>query len=306
MSVNIRIATMTLLVFVEDPQLVPWVRERAKRLARRHASRVLLLNAGVAENPLQQTDDAEWIEVGVQGTSAEKIHALASHLLPPGMPCVLLWVAPQTASDERFVRLAPEMRSILLDSSRARDDDAALHDLVAFSNEHRSVESIHDLAYLRLAPWQELVADFFDERAFVEDLFDLRRVTIASGSDAEGYYLLGWLASRLSWTPNGGRSFRQKGGARGITYSILREGEPRRVKRITLESGGTRFQAQLCDAAAVSLEVSGTKERPARVAPLHDVDVASLLERAILHEQCDPVFRESLDVAGHLLAADGG
>ncbi len=306
MSVNVRIATMTLLVFVEDPQLVPWVRERAQRLARRHASRVLLLNAGLAESRSQQTDDAEWTEVGVRGTSAENIHALTSRLLPPGVPCILLWVAPRTASDERFVRLAPEMRTILLDSSRARDDDGALRDLVAFCGENGDVESIHDLAYLRLAPWQELVADFFDERAFVEDLFDLRRVTIASGSDAEGCYLLGWLASRLSWTPDGDRSFRQKRGARRITYAILREGQPRRVKRITLESGATRFQAQLCATDAVSLEVSGTKERPARVAPLHDVDVASLLERAILREQRDPVFRESLDLAGHLLAADGG
>ncbi|HUY41060.1 MAG TPA: OpcA/G6PD domain-containing protein [Candidatus Dormibacteraeota bacterium] len=306
MSVNARIATMTLLVFVEDPQLVPWVRERAQRLARRHASRVVLLNAGLAQSHPQQTDGAEWTEVGVQGASAENIHVLASRLLPPAVPRILLWAAPQTASDERFVRLAPEMRTTLLDSSRARDDDAALRDLVAFCGENCGAESIHDLAYLRLAPWQEVVADFFDERAFVEDLFDLRRVTIASGSDAEGYYLLGWLASRLSWTPDGNRTFRQKRRARGIAYAIVREGQPRRVKRITLESGTTRFQAQLCDTDAVSLEVSGTKQRPPRVAPLHGVDVASLIERAILHEQRDPVFRESLDVAGHLLAADGG
>ena len=302
MSVNVRICTMALLVFVDDDRLADWARERARKLAERHSSCVVVLNGAIAEKPEERSDD--WIELGVQGSSPERLQSIAASLLPAGVPPILLWVAPQTAGDARFVALAPEMRTILLDSSRARDDDGALRDLVAFHEKYPENAAIHDLAYLRLAPWQEVVADFFDERAFVEDLFDLNKVTIACGSDAEGYYLLGWLASRLSWEPTGDKTFRPRRGARTIAYEIVREGTARRVLRITLESRATHFQAELCngDSTAVTLEVTGAKKRPARVAPLHDVDVASLLERAILHDQADTVFRESLAVAGQLLS----
>jgi len=287
-SANAHIATMSLVVFVDDERLIVWARERARLLAERHASHVLVLDASSPDVP----------------SKPRELEAAIAAQLPSGVPRTLLWVAPKTASDERFVLLAPQMRTILLDSSRARDDDAALRDLVAFRAKTPQNTSIRDLAYLRLAPWQELVADFFDERAFVEDLFDLQRITITSGSDAEGYYLLGWLASRLAWEPERSRTFRPRKSAREIKYEIERDGQARRVKRILLESHATRFVAELCekDTGAVSLEVSGAKERPARVAPLHDVDITSLLERAMLSEQPDPVFLESLEVAGRLLS----
>ncbi len=303
MSVNVRVATMTLLVFVEDASLIDWARERARLLAQRHASYAFLLNATSATDAPAQASDGEWVELGVRGSTPEHLRSLVTPLLEPGMPHVLLWIAPQTASDARFGALAPEMRTILLDSSRVRDDASSLRDLAAFHKTQPKNGAINDLAYLRLAPWQEVVADFFDERDFIEDLFDLRSVTVAGGSDAEAYYLLGWLASRLEWECAGERSFVHRRSGRAIAYAIEREGQPRRVKRVVLESHSTRFSAELCngDSSAVSLRVTGAKQRPSRVAPLHDVDTASLLERAILREQADPVFCDALDVAGCLL-----
>jgi glucose-6-phosphate dehydrogenase assembly protein OpcA len=302
-SLNAHVATINLLVFVDDETLSVWARERAHMLAARHSSCVLVLNAGTADAP-PESEDADWTELAVRDRSPDDLEALVSARLPAAVPCVLLWVAPKTASDDRFSALAREARAILLDSSRARDDDTALRDLVALAEKVPHARAFHDLAYLRLAPWQEVIADFFDERAFVDDLFNLQHVTIASGSDAEGYYLIGWLASRLGWEPLGDRRFRPRNGAKEITYDIVREGQARRVKCVTLESHATRFSAKLCnaDTGAVSLEVSGVKKRPLRVEPLHDVDIGSLLERAMLHEQPDPVFFESLAVAGRLLS----
>lgn len=305
MSVNVRVATMSLLVFVEDAALYDWAKERAQVFAARHTACVLVLNAAAAQND-EDHGEGDWREVGVQGAAPERLQRLAATHLPPGVPRTLLWVAPHTASDERFTALAPATRTVLLDSSRSRDDASALRDLAAFiAAKPELAATLHDLAYLRLAPWQELVADFFDGQAFVEDLFDLQRVTVASGSESEGYYLLGWLASRLGWKPGGTCRFLPRSGAREIAYEIVREGRARRVQRIALESNATRFVAELCsnDSTAVSLEVSGAKQRPARVEPLHDVDIASLFERAILHEQPDAVFFDSLAVAGELLGS---
>jgi glucose-6-phosphate dehydrogenase assembly protein OpcA len=299
-----RIATMALLVFAEDEPLAQWARERAHIFAERHASRVIVLNAASAENP-PAADIEEWVEIGVHDSPPGRVHALAAAMLPAGVPRVLLWVAPRTGSDDRFAMLATEVRTILLDSSRARDDAAALADLVSYLSQDPHVPGIHDLAYLRLAPWQEIVADFFDEKSFIDDLFELQQVTVTTGSEAEAYYLLGWLASRLEWEPGKAGRFRHARNGHEIRYTIEREGKARRVRCITLESRSTRFRACLCDpdAGAVSLEVSGKKERPKRVAPLHDVDIASLIERAILHEHPDPVFHDSLEVAGKLLSA---
>jgi glucose-6-phosphate dehydrogenase assembly protein OpcA len=301
-SADAHVATMSLLVFVDDASLSEWAIERARVFAGRHASCVLVLDGG---SDRELSGDVHWHEIGVRAGTPEALQSLAAAHLPAGVPRTLLWVAAQTASDPRFVALASEMRTILLDSSRVRDDAHALADLAVFLRSAPDrARAVHDLAYLRLAPWQELVADFFDGQVFVEDLFDLRRVTVASGSDAEGYYLLGWLASRLSWTLDAAGRFRPRGGAREIAYDLVREGRARRVRRIALESNATRFVAELCDndEQAVSLEVSGAKQRPTRVEPLHDVDIASLFERAMLQEQPDPVFTESLAVAAALVA----
>lgn len=302
MNTEVHAATVALVVFVENDSLAPWARDRAQMLAERHTSRVLVLNAGMTEH--ETTHDAsDWIELGVRGCAPERIGSLAESLLPGGLPRVLLWVASQTQSDDRFLSLAPQMAAVVTDSSRTKDDESALLDLAAYAAKHSGACKIHDLAYLRLAPWQEVVADFFDDRAFIEDLFELRRVTVASGSDAEGYYLLGWLASRLEWEPAGRCRFRhaQRDSVRTIDYGIVREGQARRVRRVTLESQGTQFQAELCESGkAVTLEVSGRKERASRVAPLHDVDIPSLLERAILQQENDRVFCDALEFAGRL------
>lgn len=300
---GLNVATMGLLVFVEDKPLTQWAREHVQSIAHRYAGRVIVFNAGETANSAQSEDESDWMELGVRGCSADRVYNLAADLMPTGIPRVLLWVAPKTQSDERFRLLAPEMFSILLDSSRIGEGSDSLHDLVSYAGEHANAKRIHDFAYLRLAPWQEIIADFFDEPTFVDDLFALHRVTVASGSDAESYYLLGWLASRLAWEAIAPGKFRHRRGGQTIEYAVEREGSARRVRRVTLESKDTRFEAGLCekDSGAVWLEVSGKKQRPDRVAPLHDIDIASLIERAILHEQSDPVFFDSLAMAGKLL-----
>jgi len=58
---------------------------------------------------------------------------------------------------------------------------------------------LRDLAWMRLRPWQDMIANFFDDPALLGELFSIRRLHIASGSDSEAFYLAGWLASRLDW-----------------------------------------------------------------------------------------------------------
>jgi hypothetical protein len=68
---------------------------------------------------------------------------------------------------------------------------------------------------------------------------------------------------------------------------------------VVLGSEDATFTASIHpdDQAAISLEVTGSTACPSRFAPLHTVDLASLVERAILNRTLDPVFADSLAMA---------
>jgi glucose-6-phosphate dehydrogenase assembly protein OpcA len=60
-----------------------------------------------------------------------------------------------------------------------------------------------DLAWLRSAPWRERVAATFDPPRWRSSLREITAVTVRHHPDSavSGTLLLGWLASRLAWTP---------------------------------------------------------------------------------------------------------
>jgi glucose-6-phosphate dehydrogenase assembly protein OpcA len=132
-------------------------------------------------------------------------------------------------------------------------------------------------------------------------LAEVRRVEIACGSDPEGFYLLGWLASRLRWRPESGGSLIDEAGNR-IEFAISREGEPRRIQRIALTSKRATFVAEVDPrGATISLRVSGHGE-DSRYRAVNNPGIAALVERAILAGHNDRVFQEALAAAGEILA----
>lgn len=67
---------------------------------------------------------------------------------------------------------------------------------------------VHDLAWARLTPWRELLAEQFDALDAAASLSTLEQVTIENeGSSAEpspsAFLFAGWLSARLGWTPEG-------------------------------------------------------------------------------------------------------
>jgi hypothetical protein len=84
---------------------------------------------------------------------------------------------------------------------------------------------------------------------------------------------------------------------------MVHEGPPRRLSRVELKSATTTFTAEVHpdDDGVVCLSVSGAKSRDRGCAPLHTLDIASLVERAILTNGRDDVFIEALTMAKHIL-----
>lgn len=305
---SMKAATMTLVIFLENSAIAPWVTQRTHAIADKHPSRVLMFD-GTKNEGDQHAEPSmvrgEWVDVGVKGSSAEELAGALSLLALPEAPIVLAWIATEIEHDQRFVALATIADTVVVSTSVLQTDASALRDLIAFVQHHPEIV-VQDVAYLRLASWQELIAEFFDEPEFLDELARLCEVHVIGGSDAEMYYLLGWLASRLGWTPCAPDQFCNAGGDI-IRFTLQREGTARRLSSVVLKSKDVSFAASVVDndPDAVCLQVSGAKERDVRCTPLHTVDIASLIERAILTNAQDEIFMQSLAMAKLVLERKG-
>ncbi len=297
-------ATMTLAVFFETPAIASWVVQRTRAIAEKHPSRVLMFDGTKSEGDQHAEPSmtrGEWVDVGVKGSSAAQLASALSLLALAEAPIVLAWVGMEIEHDERFVALANVANTVVVSTSVIDPDTTALRDLVAFVERHPAI-LVQDVAYLRLTAWQELIAEFFDEPEFLVELAQLCEVRITGGSDPEMYYLLGWLASRLEWTPCAPDEMCNALGET-VRFCVQREGTARRLSSVVLTSKDVTFTASVTetDPEAVCLQVAGAKERAVRCAPLHTLDIASLIERAILTNAQDEIFLESLAMAKLIL-----
>ncbi|MDP9017271.1 MAG: glucose-6-phosphate dehydrogenase assembly protein OpcA [Candidatus Eremiobacteraeota bacterium] len=302
--------TMNLIVYVDRESLQGRASERAKALSEKYPARVMILHrdeervkihTSVRKIGESQTVNAEMIELGVAHMSPQAICSAINTLRVADIPNVLWWTSDTVANELLFDDMIVMMDTIIVDSSGIDGEEFAIRELAEFFAGNRNV-LLRDLAYMRLAPWQDMVAQFFDDAAFVADVHRIERVEITAGSDAEGYYLISWLASRLHWKPCGRFALCDADG-RKIEVVMKRNGELRRVLRIALSTQESVFCAELTDSPdTVCMSVSGAKSSPQRCSPLQHIDNMSLLEKAFLIPAHDEVFESSLRVLHDLLA----
>ena len=194
---DMNVATMTLVMLFEDEAIGELARERIRALSAKHPSRVIVLDA-CRDESLHRVAAGDWIELGVKTSGPEMLHAAVSALRLPDAPIVLLWIASGIGGDARFATLSELAQTVVYNSSLLDTGHGALCELVDYVEAHPALP-LADIAYLRLAPWQESVAIFFDGKD-LKELFELKSVEITCGSEPEAFYLLGWLASRLAVT----------------------------------------------------------------------------------------------------------
>jgi hypothetical protein len=124
-------------------------------------------------------------------------------LLVPEIPTTLLWLGRVHAGDPVFQSIAGEANRILVDTAHT-----PLSSLVHLAHWTRQVPTrpkLADLAWTRLAPWQELCARFFDEPRLRDLSGAITKVSLQQASEkganlgSQGLLLLAWLATRLGW-----------------------------------------------------------------------------------------------------------
>lgn len=306
-----RVAAMNFVVFVDDPQHRSWVLERAAIVAGKHPSRLIVLDSTAAIRGVDVATTAreigestvvdERVDIGVSELDHAAIISLTQELSVPEIATVLWWSGAKLLASRTFAGLASAATTILVDSSGKARDAETIRELVRFHAASPSVV-LHDLAFMRLAPWQDMIAQFFDDPALRDDIFSITGLEIESGSDAEAFYLAGWLGSRLSWTANGRDAFCDRRG-RIVTFAKIAKGDKRRVSSVVLHAPGSTYRAVLSDddSGVVCLTVEGSKAKNVGCVPLQNIENTTLIERAILENAREPIFETSLETVGELL-----
>ena len=304
--------TMNLVVWIDSETKHDWVVERATRVSEKHPSRTIILDAtpgrtGASVRPNAATGDESSaqnsrVEIGVADLTPSAACDLATSLLAPDVPTVLWWSADSLNEDTAFRCFFDNADSAVVDSSLGVRDASTLDELSAFYATRRRV-ALRDLAWMRLHPWQDIIAQFFDDPRLREELFSIQTLTIVSGSDAEALYLSGWLASRLGWNAIGHDAFSDRNGQR-IEFVHQRAGQPRRVHSVALSTATSTYQGTVDanDPTVVRVWVEGENARAERIFPLQAVDNASLIEQAALEGGgTDEIFETALRMVGTLI-----
>ncbi len=305
-------ATMNFIVFVDDAAHRPWVLERAQVIVEKHPARLIVFDSTgattgvdistivrqVGESPVV----SERADIGVGSLDNRTIGNIAQELAVPDIPTILWWSGARLLKSRTFAWLTQLASTVVVDSSGKARDEETIRELGAFSSRFPAV-TLHDLAFMRLAPWRDIIAQFFDDPSLRQDLFSIERVTIASGSEAEALYLAGWLGSRLSWTPVGRDRLLDRRGS-SVHLVLKEEGEQRRVGSVTLEAGGSHYRAALSpdDTNVVRLCVEGARRKDDWYVPLSNIENTTLIERAFLTASSDDIFETSLETVRALLA----
>lgn len=305
--------TMNFVVYIDDRSLHDRALERAEHFAQKYPARVVILDATRAKSAdvassarhvgEGATVNAERVELGIAGLSPQEVSSSINSLRVGDIPDVLWWTSRSLAKHALFEEMLPLMDVLIVDSSGLDLAETAICELTAFAQRGHPI-LLRDLAYMRLSPWQDMVAQFFDDPNFASELARIERIEVSSGSAAETCYLVGWLASRLQWTPCSRFELCDSAG-RHIRLLEERRGQMRRVLRVALSTHEQTFAAELTDSPdTVCLTVTGTKTAAKRCTPLHHIDNMSLLEKAFLFRSRDEVFEASLRVLCDLFKFD--
>jgi len=192
---------------------------------------------------------SERITLTARGDVCARVASCVAALCATDVPTTLVWLGRVHAGDPAFEPLARDAARIVLDARRG--SIASLAGVVYWARARAEGDrpGIADLAWTRLAPWQELCARMFDEPALRGLSQRVTRVTLRQAGTpgaplgSAGVLLLGWLATRLGWKAGSLagklRLTRGDGDVRVVLRAERRDGEaPGSLLGVTVEAEG--------------------------------------------------------------------
>ena len=154
---------------------------------------------------------SERVRLIARGGVCARAASAVDSLREPEMPTALVWLGPVHADDPIFVGLAEGAQRIVLDTERT--SLSSLVTLARWAEKETDPPKVADLAWTRLAVWQEMCARFFDVPGLTGHAAAVAKLTLTQASTKgariapPAALLLAWIATRLGWraTRVGGR-----------------------------------------------------------------------------------------------------
>ena len=144
---------------------------------------------------------SERVTLRASGEACARVGSAVEALVVPELPTTRVWLGRVHENDSVFREVATDAQRVIVDT-----EYTSLASLLTLSRwaKHQHT-AVADLAWTRIAVWQEMCARFFDDpamRPFALQVDALRLVQMSNPGErlgSEGSLLLGWLATRLGW-----------------------------------------------------------------------------------------------------------
>ena len=349
-----RASVLNLIVTVSDDAAADRIVRTLLDLGVRHPSRAIVLvpQHGSDSQPLDARisthchetagDDGdrmcyEEVILTVRGEAADHLSGIVAPLLIHDLPTHVWWPGDPPFNDPVFDQLVEMGDRVLFDTSDFVDLLGGLRRLGSL----RHASGVGDLAWERLAWWQELTAQFFDAPRFRRYLPNLSRLLVSyavplrdagvlpgdpndsapgvTSPMAQALLYAGWIATRLGWRryrtvqplQDGGFRLTLEGRHEMIELAIrpeptgsVRAGELMSVRLRSLgETGAAEFIIDRTgDVAVVATNADGMTALLRRVA-METPREAELLSAQLTDDVVNPVYENALRAAAIILAS---
>jgi hypothetical protein len=340
-GVLVHARTVNLVAVCNDPAALPHVQRVLGRLMPAHPGRSIVAAAYPSEqsaiavdvalvaDPRQTHACGELLTLDARGAARAWLPTVVERLLAPGARVYLWWLGDLPDNDTLYDRLTECADAVLVNSAEMDLRDLAT--LSALREWSQGAYSLADLNWVRLRPWQELLARFFDDPAVVPELARARTLAL-SFAPHEGEHpdepaspqaglFAGWLLGRLSAKTHEARWRRGAAGAPSEVSVPLAEGGELRVSfEAKARPGvlpGALLQVELETEGGACFEVGRSEDDPlvlgwqgdcrgavvcpavTRIALPED---AALLARLLDSPLRDPLFEASLTAIARTIA----
>jgi glucose-6-phosphate dehydrogenase assembly protein OpcA len=275
---------------------------------------------------------SERITLAATGEACARSASAVEAFLVPEIPTALVWLGKVHVDDPVFEDLANDAQRIIVDSEYT--SLASLLHVTSWARRQTNRPHVADLAWVRLASWQELLARLFDAGEVRPLARKIKRLRLEQASPRgarlgpEPALLLGWIGTRLDWKVSrlGGalRVKRDDGGSVAIELAAVPcppGVAPNTLASVSVEAEddqtGVSMKGSIRRELASGLEESGapttpdadvicwkqstaaaTFEQHVRLGPNK---AAKWLERTLHRPAADPAFDESVAFAEHLV-----
>jgi len=263
----------------------------------------------------------EYINLTGTAEALERIGGMISALMVSELPKFIWWKATPQPDYGLFQRLTNHSDLIIVDSSTFADPEGELTCIGQLLDQGRALA---DLNWRRLSAWQELTAEAFDPPERRNSLTEVDQVTIdyEQGNPTQALMFLGWLASRLQWTPI---AYDYEGGDYDIRRIKLKSEDKSEIVAelagipteageipgdlISIRLSSTNLEADCCTVlcsettGCMRMEAGGGAQscRIQQVTPLFDQKTEQLLTKQLQRSGGEILYEESMALTYQML-----